>query len=438
VILTLNDLNRLNHKFDKAFVRRVWVAIEKCPRILGRWLEIPREGHIDPPVRSIFDFMSLLEKITLYKMPPAHFGYPKSRERPERCQWYALLEKFLLDLNKKYCSNRNARDPYNLSRDVEKPFYTQGCPSMIWKRPIGIVLAVAVCLINPPNSYGAEQDPDRVEENARGYSLVYTPVYQFKTDLDGGGTFDVRRHYFRFGAFQRLDPQWSVGLNVSYDYENWNFSDVDDIVGTDLWNTIHRPGIGVAVNRSFSDQWRLSIVPSVEFSGASGTDLNEALTYGAVVSLSHAFSRDLVLGIGVGVFDRLEETDAFPFLVIDWKISPHVRLTNPLRAGPAGPAGLELVYSPDGIWSFGVGGAYRSYRFRLDDRSAVTDGIGEVEFLVTFAKAARRFGSRLSLDISAGALFDGEIAIEDAGGNELGSTGYDTAPFAAVTLTGRF
>jgi hypothetical protein len=166
--------------------------------------------------------------------------------------------------------------------------------------------------------------------------------------------------------------------------------------------------------------------------------LNEALTYGAVVSLSHAFSRDLVLGIGVGVFDRLEETDAFPFLVIDWKISPHVRLTNPLRAGPAGPAGLELVYSPDGIWSFGVGGAYRSYRFRLDDRSAVTDGIGEVEFLVTFAKAARRFGSRLSLDISAGALFDGEIAIEDAGGNELGSTGYDTAPFAAVTLTGRF
>ena len=56
---------------------------------------------------AIFDFISLLEKITLYKMPAAHFGIPKSRERPGRYQWYTLLEKFLLDLNKKYCSNIN-------------------------------------------------------------------------------------------------------------------------------------------------------------------------------------------------------------------------------------------------------------------------------------------------------------------------------------------
>jgi hypothetical protein len=309
---------------------------------------------------------------------------------------------------------------------------------MIWKPPIVIVLAVAVCLLNPPDSYGAEQDSDRVEEKAGGYSLVYTPVYQFKTDLDGGGTFDVRRHYFRFGAFRRLDPQWSVGLDVSYDYENWNFSDVDDIVGTDLWNTIHRPGIGVALNRTFSTQWRLGIVPSVEFSGASGADLDEALTYGAMVSLSHAFSRDLVLGIGAGVFDRLEETEAFPFLVIDWQITPRFRLTNPLRAGPAGPAGLELVYGPDGIWSFGIGGAYRSYRFRLDDRSAVADGVGEVEFLTTFAKAACRFGPRIRLALFAGAFFNGDISIEDDRGNKLGTTDYDTAPFVAISVTGRF
>jgi hypothetical protein len=309
---------------------------------------------------------------------------------------------------------------------------------MNWKLPVVFSLAAAVWLFVTPEPLGAGEEPDRSGTGAPRYAFAYTPVYQFDTDLDGGGHFEVQRHYFRFTAVRPIDHRWSAGLGLSYDYENWHFSDVSDIAGADLWRHIHRPGISIPVSYAFSEQWRLGIVPATEFSGASGAEPDEALTYGGVVSLTHIFSRDLVVGIGAGVFDRLEDTEVFPFLVVDWKITPQVRLTNPLRAGPTGPAGLELVYTPGEAWAFGIGGAYRSYRFRLDDRSAVADGIGEVEFLATFAKAARRFGSRFSLDVFAGALFDGEISIQDAGGNNLGSSGYDTAPFVALSVSGRF
>jgi hypothetical protein len=55
---------------------------------------------------------------------------------------------------------------------------------------------------------------------------------------------------------------------------------------------------------------------------------------------------------------------------------------------------------------------YRSYRFRLNDRSAIAGGIGEVESLVTFFRAARRCGPMFELDVFAGVFFKGEISKE--------------------------
>ena len=128
----------------------------------------------------------------------------------------------------------------------------------------------------------------------------------------------------------------------------------------------------------------------------------------------------------------------FPFIVINWKINEQLRLSNPFRAGPAGPAGLELIYSPQRNWELGVGGAYRSYRFRLDDTSAVPNGIGENEFLAGFLRVQRKLGSKWSLDLATGALFAGELTIENSDGNGRGEDKYDTAPFVALTLEGKF
>ena len=269
------------------------------------------------------------------------------------------------------------------------------------------------------------------------YSFSYTPLYQFETDLDSGGSFDVSRHYLRFDILRSFNRSLRAGVALSYDLEKWDFNNVANVVGANPWSTIHRPGIGVPIIYSFSDSWRFGFTPTVELSGESGAKTSESFTYGGVVSLTHLVNRDLLLGLGLGLFDRLEKTKAFPFIVLNWQINERLRLTNPFRAGPAGPAGLELVYSPQN-WELGIGGAYRSYRFRLDDTSAVPNGVGENEFLASFLRVGRQLGSKLTLDLAAGALFAGELTIEDSNGNKLGAEEYDTAPFVALTFAGRF
>jgi len=305
--------------------------------------------------------------------------------------------------------------------------------------PAVLALSIALAAIALPGHADAQSTRSGGRDRSKtGYRFSYTPIYQLEADLDSGGSFDVQRHLLRFDISRFLDRHWTVGLGLSVEYERWNFSDVAGLAGVDLWDEIFRPGISVPVFYSPGEKWRFGVIPSIDFAGATGAETSESLSYGAVLTAAYAVRPDLMVGVGTGIFERLDQSEVFPYLVIDWKIDDRLRLTNPFRAGPVGPAGLELVYTPDDTLEMGVGGAYRSYRFRLDDSSAVVDGIGEVDFWAPFLRVGWRLGNHYRLDINGGALVGGSIAIEDEDGNDLGDTGYDTAPFIGVTLKGRF
>ncbi|MEE4112443.1 MAG: hypothetical protein V2I40_06480 [Desulfobacteraceae bacterium] len=305
--------------------------------------------------------------------------------------------------------------------------------------PATVALSLVLATVAMPVRADAQSTESGKRDHAKTMvSFSYTPIYQFDTDLDSGGSFDVQRHFLRFDILRLIDRHWTVGVGLSLDYERWNFSDIDGLSGIDLWDEIVRPGISLPVFYSTGGKWRFGIIPSIDAAGATGAETSESLSFGAVVSAAYAFGPNLMLGLGAGIFDRLDQTEAFPYVVIDWKINEGLRLTNPFRAGPVGPAGLELVYAPDGSWEMGMGGAYRSYRFRLDDSSAVADGIGEVAFWAPFLRIGWRMGEHYRLDINGGALVGGSITIEDKNGNQLGETDYDAAPFVGVTLNGQF
>ena len=57
------------------------------------------------------------------------------------------------------------------------------------------------------------------------------------------------------------------------------------------------------------------------------------------MTASKVFSPRLTLGLGAAVFHRIDETEVFPFPVIDWQIDDRWKLMNPFEAGPAGGAG---------------------------------------------------------------------------------------------------
>jgi len=268
------------------------------------------------------------------------------------------------------------------------------------------------------------------------YTLSYTPLYQAKADLDSGGSFDVDRHFLRFDATRMINRQWMVGLGLSFDYERWNFSEVSALAGVDLWDEIYRPGISVPVFYMPGEKWRFGLIPSVELAGASGAEAGESMSYGAVFMAAYTIRPGLTLGLGSGLFERLGQAEVYVFPVVNWKINDQFRLTNPFEAGPVGPAGLELTYTPNENWQLGIGGAYRSYRFRLDDSSTVADGIGQVDFWAPFARIGRKLDKRFRLDLNFGAAFDGKIIVEDQNARHIGETGYDPAPFVGLTLKG--
>jgi hypothetical protein len=99
---------------------------------------------------------------------------------------------------------------------------------------------------------------------------------------------------------------------------------------------------------------------------------------------------------------------------------------------------LEFIYSIDKNWQIAVGSAWRSFRFRLDDKEPAPEGIGEVNLIPTWARVTWRLDRRFSLDLYTGVSLDGDLKLEDRNGNEIGKVDQDAALFGALTANFRF
>ena len=123
---------------------------------------------------------------------------------------------------------------------------------------------------------------------------------------------------------------------------------------------------------------------------------------------------------------------------MNWNITDRLRLSNPLPAGPSGGAGLELSYALSDQWTLAGGGAYRSYRFRLNDNSSVANGIGRNSFVPVFARLSYAFDKTTRLDFYAAATTAGKLSATDSEGTTQLSTNYRTGIAIAVPLSKRF
>ena len=274
--------------------------------------------------------------------------------------------------------------------------------------------------------------------SSTAYSFSYSPIFQFESDLDGGGRFDVNRHYFAGGVKKQVNRKLRLGFAVSHHAEAWNFNDRIDVAGATPWETIQRFGFSLPIRYVFNKKWIASFSAMSEFAGEAGAESDDSLVYGGVLFLTHPFGKGSFFGFGFRAFQGLEEASLMPFILVNWRITPNLRLSNPFRSGPAGPAGLELIYTPATNWEMSIGGAYRTMRFRLDDDNAVSNGIGENESLVAFLRLQRKLGRVLTVDLMGGVLANGKISIDNSNGDSIGEEDYDPASFLAITLKAKF
>lgn len=277
------------------------------------------------------------------------------------------------------------------------------------------------------------------DANRTVYSFSFSPIYQFESDFDHGGSFSVQRYAFNFDTSTPVASSLRAGISLGYEFEKYDFSGTTAFAGADPWSDIHRFSAGLPVSYRMTDSWSVFVSPQVEWYGESGVDnWDDAFGYGAVFAVSYRVSPAFTLGAGAGVFRRTEETKGFPYIAVDWKITEDLRLSNPFRTSPSGPAGLELSWRISDRWEIAAGGAYRSFRFRLDDSGVAPNGVGEQESTVGYARLTYRMGRDLKLDLYGGAAFNGKMRINDRDGNELGSDDFETAPMAALSLTLNF
>lgn len=264
-----------------------------------------------------------------------------------------------------------------------------------------------------------------------------TPIWQGNANIDNGGDFDATGVGIRAGTSSGFGAGHRAGVTLHYDYLDYDFSS-RTAFGDAPWGQVQRFGFGVPLVFGGADGWFYGITPSVEWSRENGADLGESVIYGGILSATKAFAPDQRLGLGLGVFSDIEETRVIPILVVNWRLNDRWSLVNPLPAGPAGPAGLELNYRFDNGWDLGLGAAYRSLRFRLSENGPTPDGVGVERGVPVFLRLSADFADHASFFLYAGAIVGGELRVEDSGGNTLREESFDPAPLLGATFRMRF
>jgi hypothetical protein len=299
--------------------------------------------------------------------------------------------------------------------------------------PHAVALASLAAALLPTAALAAKPQPGEVSASA-----ALSGIYQFDTDLDRGGDFHWAAGIASGRVSRQITPQFSAGLALRYDYEDWTFSRPVAFGGVAPWSHLNAPNISLDLGYAFDSDLQVGISPLFGWAFESGAKTSDALTYGAILAATKVFSPSLRVGVGVGVVRQIEDTKVFPFLIVNWQIDDRWRLGNPFPAGPAGGAGLELSYAPDDHWEFAGGGAYRSTRYRLDDAGIAPGGIGENRFFPLFARVSRNFGTQTKVDLYAGVALGGRLKLQDASGTTVAKDDYSTAPLIGVTLSHRY
>jgi len=303
-------------------------------------------------------------------------------------------------------------------------------------RPTATKLSLASAFVIVAMTSAAHAQPAQPGQTITQFSL--TGVSQFKTTMSGGGSFNWNDASASLRLSHQFSPQWGGGATLQYGYQQWSWQDPAAFGGQAPWRGINVPLVGLSVSYSPTPQWRFSVSPSIEWAAETGVGTSDASTYGAVFMATNTISRSFTVGLGAGVFRQIDENKVFPFIAINWQITDRLALRNPLPAGPAGGAGLELTYQIDDQWNIGAGGAYRSYRFRLNNSGPYAGGIGQNRLIPVFARVSYQFMPSTRLDFYGVASTGGNVQAKSADGTQTLNADYNTGFGLGLNLSHRF
>lgn len=268
------------------------------------------------------------------------------------------------------------------------------------------------------------------------FSWGVMPLYQFPSEVNGGGTLSVFSVMTNFNVSKQVSPKLGVQVGFGYTYDSYKFSGLEAFPIPHPWSSVNRFGLDATLTYAFAKRWNITLVPAVEYAGEPGAPFGDSLVYGSVVAFSYKFTNDIELGMGVGVYYNLETISVYPYPVIKYKLGEKAQFATSFPAGPAGPAGGEIGFNLNKHWTIGVGAAYRSPRFRLDKHGPIPSGVGEYQSIPIFAHVSYEQSPALKIEFYGGVSIFNEIYVNDKDGDELYRSQQHVAPLLGVMISG--
>ncbi len=316
--------------------------------------------------------------------------------------------------------------PLRLTRPRPLTFFR---PTM--NHPLSRLLVTAIAAALSTTALLAQGGPG-LAPGDQTWQLQTTAIFRSSGDVDAGGDISSNDYRVRVGTTVGLTGGRNAGASLEYQLLDYDFSTFGG------WSEIERLDLGLSYSHPLSRTSSLFASPSLGWSAESGSFDGDSLTYGGIFGYSRIVDESLTVGIGAGLFFGLEDTSGFPVALVRWQINDHWRLGNPFRPGPAGPAGIELVYGGIADWEIGFGASYRSERFALEDNHPAGARYGEEKGVATFLRASREVGPGSQLDLYVGTVFANELTWDDANGRTLARSDADPSLLAALAFTAEF
>lgn len=298
-------------------------------------------------------------------------------------------------------------------------------------RTAALILALTLpglCLVASPDS---RKDTGRPP--GTGWNSTLSSYYYGDADLDAGGSMSISSIRAKTGYSWLFSTQSRASADFTFEWRDYSFGEAFD-----PWGKTWEAGLSFSWFRELDNDWSLLVTPSIRLSMEDGASLSDAIDIGSIVAFTKEFSPSLRLGLGAGVYTGLEDTRVFPFIMIRWQINEQWYVGNPFAPGPVGPAGLELGYRFNEDWSFAIGGAYRSDRFRLTGTGTWADGYGDFEGVPVFLRTTYGMMWDTQIHFYIGTILSGQLEIDNDAGQTQLSTDYDPAILSAIAWEGTF
>jgi hypothetical protein len=255
----------------------------------------------------------------------------------------------------------------------------------------------------------------------------------FRTDIDGGGSFEKLRFEGGFGVAGPLSRVVRVRLDFDYAHDAYDFGGAstsgcvdpaacfrgrpfDDINIVDL-----SAGVGLAINDA------IQVVASVPMRWAFERGADElTISAGVSAGLRLRLSERFVTTLGIGVQSEIEDDmSVFPVVALDWQISDQVSIRTRGDAFQGGDG--ALIWGPSDAFQALVSAGFVRERFRLDDGAPNSDGIGQYRAVPVTIGFRLNIAEGTFIAVEGGVAAAGELLLEDNSGNTLREENFDTA-----------